>query len=562
MTWPHKGQRSSSRTWLCNAPVESSRHGWPRKCNTLNWNERTECRICETSWGAIQINNTRRGSKQRNGGSSAAEPQSQPTSSTKTMIKELEGKGFMVANPTSNRGKKAILNEAKQLADHSDQKDAMAAAEIKTEPNAQPPRTTFCDPIHSSPTTTTSNDDAMGADQVHDTALPHTWTVDLAPHFQAIIRPTAQPKEALSPQDHFASLLPKNSAKASATKAQEAELATILEELKNEKLHPLAKKALEAGKKELEEALASKGPAKADDTGPLRERTELVKIQQDIELKMAERAARIAKHAVAAQARTQSFTAVIEGYRTQLKQLEDKFHREEAEASAEWASFNERIDQNNTALAEFVAEKLTARPPAGTPINTNIAQTAVATAGGSTTTAAAVGATVDSALVSAQGGDLAAIRVLEQFTHRVCIEPNSLLDVETLQPDQRGLEALAGLWAWTEAMALEDERMIYAFSHIGVATEVIKELVGPIVWDAIFGGADVTQDTALPAQLRQLIAFQLRKISAKLQSNELEEVRTKATSAAAAKKKVIAKHTDKLRKAAGKRLATLKPEDL
>ena len=149
-----------------------------------------------------------------------------------------------------------------------------------------------------------------------------------------------------------------------------------------------------------------------------------------------------------------------------------------------------------------------------------------------------------------------AIQALELFSRRVEVDPCKLVDVSTLKPDQNGLEVLAGLWAWTEAMALEDERMIYTFTHIAVQAGTVKQLVGDEVWNAIFGTCAVTQDTPLPAQLRQLMAYQLRKLAARLQSTELDAVREEAATAAKSKKKVIAKHTDKLRKAAGKKSMT------
>ena len=166
---------------------------------------------------------------------------------------------------------------------------------------------------------------------------------------------------------------------------------------------------------------------------------------------------------------------------------------------------------------------------------------------------AQAGATLDAALQSAQAGDPTAVRALEQFNHWVHLEAGMLVNVNTIKPDQKGVEALAALWAWTETMMLEDQRMIYSFKHINVAPELVRQLMGDRVWKAIFGEADVQFTTALPVQLRQLVAYQLRQLSSSLQAQNLEEIRRKAEADALSQRDSIAKQTDEMRKAAGKR---------
>ena len=75
------------------------------------------------------------------------------------------------------------------------------------------------------------------------------------------------------------------------------------------------------------------------------------------------------------------------------------------------------------------------------------------------------------------------------------------------------------------AMGLEDPRLIYTFNHMSVDRKLLQKLIGEHAWKAIFQDATITGETALPFQLRQIIAHQLRALGARMQTEELKNTR-------------------------------------
>ena len=102
------------------------------------------------------------------------------------------------------------------------------------------------------------------------------------------------------------------------------------------------------------------------------------------------------------------------------------------------------------------------------------------------------------------------------------------------------------------AMGLEDPRLIYTFNHMSVDRKLLQKLIGEHAWKAIFQDATITGETALPFQLRQIIAHQLRALGARMQTEDIKNTREEALKSVATQKQAIYEHTNAMR-TAGKR---------
>ena len=127
-------------------------------------------------------------------------------------------------------------------------------------------------------------------------------------------------------------------------------------------------------------------------------------------------------------------------------------------------------------------------------------------------------------------------------------DPSILQDVNEVS--EQDLHVLAGLQAWNDCLMLEDPEILITFQEMDVETEVIIKLLGTEVWLQFFGETGVKAEDTVPFQIRQLITYQLNPIHAKLQAQELKEARSKAKSAAEARRTAIRQNSAEFHAAA------------
>ena len=102
-----------------------------------------------------------------------------------------------------------------------------------------------------------------------ETALPLDWNICLTVHSKGNTKPKPMTKELPTVEEELATLIPGSSATAELARKQEAELAEMKQLLAGDH-HPLAKKAYEARRAELEEAIKNRKPTKTDGTAAMK----------------------------------------------------------------------------------------------------------------------------------------------------------------------------------------------------------------------------------------------------------------------------------------------------
>ena len=117
---------------------------------------------------------------------------------------------------------------------------------------------------------------------------------------------------------------------------------------------------------------------------------------------------------------------------------------------------------------------------------------------------------VNQAIAEGGTGNATAQRVLRQLYHRAEIDAAALRDLTVNQQDPSEMAALAHLWAWISEMLLEDTRIVFSFAQLGLAPEMIQQLIG---WCSWFG-------------VPLIIRSQIRIYRSRLQTSPLNRSRT------------------------------------
>ena len=524
-----------------------SKYG-PKKCGGQNFNNRDECRFCGTSWGAQAAE--RHGqrptapwhNKEAGGGSGKADKLSTQELRAALAKRGLEtakpGNGDQHARQGTALASVSAADSGSQNQPHAKEQVAAGWEEFKTKKQLKKERrkarqeeTAKQEVAKDAPNTEVTQAEVTAMDvEARESAVPRKWTIDLESHYKSIKKPSVSIKERRTPEAHLQALLPKASAAAETIQAKKAEREKYLETLEQTN-EECVKVLIKGAVQKLDEELASYKTDKA--TSKVKERGDLIKIVADLDTQSDERKAKLQKHEAARFARLQAFQAVMAEQKARMTQLEEQFLAEEQLAKKEWDEHNGSYTKHLEHVKQLASTKLGLM----TQCDKNTEEKPVPTDSHAGVTPGSL------------QGDAETQRVIQQLEHRVQFQPEEMRDTNAIQPTEQEMPALAHVWAWTQGLMLEDPMSVIQFQHVGVDVQVIAELIGVTVWSKLFPDGKVAPEDVMPYQLRQMVAYQMRNLAARMSGAEHEEARKAGTEALNVSRKVIRTSTKQLKAA-------------
>ena len=384
-----------------------------------------------------------------------------------------------------------------------------------------------------------SSDDAMKEEE-SAVARKQCWDFD---EFFLPKPPNPSTKDKPTAESMVSEMIGKEAAEAETIAVKREELKSAKDAI--QKADPIAQKGLNLLVEKLEEEIkrleaTSGGNGK---NKPARERAHLQKVRADFEVKVQERAGGCAKHDLREKELETKFKARMDEMKAWIGQVEEQFKSLTARRRTEWAELNAEVNKRYQEAGRILDSKIAALAEPANGMNTD----APMNMGSELSAPSNTNPQMAAAAVAAAAGDQAAILILNQLEHRVDVSVEELRDFSLTELSEAELPKLAHLYEWSNALLLEDAAAMVTFQQAGVPIQTMYDLVGDSAWKRMFPGTVADMD-AVPIQLRQLMSYQMQKVSQQLQQQQYEEARKAGADALKASAQSVRAETAKLKK--------------